>query len=489
MSTYYVDSIYGDDNNSGLDENNSKKTLKGIFSLVDLTSENTIILSSGEYILDSITPFNVIGTLNIIGVGKDTIIRKQITLPWVKGGYGNQGNLNIYKLIWQEEKNNVNEMSTNTNITFNNVVLNNVAGTSLYGDYSPMSQKIIFNNCTFVGYKSLMQTDNGGIIELYNCYGNVGTGEGNYNYDVSNNVITEDVKIDSSYFITDKSVNDLKIGVHYGINAWVSCCFIIKQNKNYYSVKNDNYDSALGQYKSVIFENTEDFWKQNGISINILKDTLFNPITIDGEMFKPIDKFDNFSIVLSDKSICNIKGLKSDKELIISNQNLSIVNAETIHNFLFDIDKVVNGDCKFVISADNGQTWLSWNGSSWVSLTNTAPLDDNNKIKQYSKLSDSEKIQWDKLKEEIWSSGISTDITGIDYNIILTNKTIRFAFVLYRPTYDDNIFLSKTNLLYDKVGAWHKLSEDDIDIAINSNSCIVTPKLQNLEHVKVNILI
>ena len=189
------------------------------------------------------------------------------------------------------------------------------------------------------------------------------------------------------------------------------------------------------------------------------------------------------------KILCNINtnlcvnGLKNDKELIISNQNLSTVNADIIHDFILETNKVANGDIKFVISNDNGSTWQTWNGTNWTSLTNTCSL------KKYSLLSDSEKIQWDKLKEEIWSSGISTDTTGIDYNIILTNKTIRFAFVLYRPSYADNITLKDTQWLYDKIGVWHKLSEDDIDIAINSNMCTVTPKLQNLNNVKVNILL
>ena len=185
----------------------------------------------------------------------------------------------------------------------------------------------------------------------------------------------------------------------------------------------------------------------------------------------------------------NVKGIKSDKELIISNQNLSTINADVIHNFILETNKVANGDIKFVISNDNGLTWQTWNGSSWDTLTNTASLDRDNKIKQYSKLSDSEKIQWNKLKDEIWTSGMSTDIADVDYNSILTNKTIRFAFVLYRPTYDDNVALKDTQWLFNRVGAWHKLSEDDIDIAVNSNMCTVTPKLQNLNNVKVNILI
>lgn len=247
--------------------------------------------------------------------------------------------------------------------------------------------------------------------------------------------------------------------------------FLLKDNGVYKTIDKDS-NSLIEVDKSVLNNNTDVCIDD----LNLIKPFLY-------------ELSDGLKIITVEKYKITTHGIKNDKELIISNQNLSTSNAKVIHNFIFNIDKKSNGNIKFAISNDNGLTWQSWNGSSWSQLTNTSALDENNKIKQYSKLSDSEKIQWNKLKDEIWTSGMSTDITDVDYNIILTNKTIRFAFVLYRPTYEDNISLSKTNLLYDKVGAWHKLSEDDIDIAINSNSCVVTPKLQNLENVKVNILI
>ena len=251
------------------------------------------------------------------------------------------------------------------------------------------------------------------------------------------------------------------------------------ENTPFYLIK-DNSNNKVYNYD----EENNSLIEVTDISI-LNSDALNNTCIYDlTKVIDLIDLTDENISILSNKNVkLNVKGIKSDKELIISNQNLSTINADVIHNFILETNKVANGNIKFVISNDNGVTWQTWNGTNWTSLTNTCSL------KKYSQLSDLEKNQWDKLKEEIWSSGISTDITGIDYNIILTNKTIRFAFVLYRPTYEDNISLSKTNLLYDKVGAWHKLSEDDIDIAINSNSCIATSKLQNLENVKVNILI
>ena len=259
---------------------------------------------------------------------------------------------------------------------------------------------------------------------------------------------------------------------------------LIKSNNRYYSIHEEFYDSSTKSYIPLDNLTTENF-TEKAFSLS----ELTTEITIGDETFRPIDKFDQFQLISQRQTTYNITALKSDKELIISNQNLSTINAEVIHNFILETNKVANGNIKFAISNDNGVTWKTWNGTNWNSLTNTAPLDENNKIKQYSKLSDSEKIQWNKLKEELWTKGMSTDIADVDYNFILTNKTIRFAFVLYRPSYDDNVTLKDTKWLFDRIGSWHKLSEDDIDIAINSNMCTVTPKLQNLENVKVNILI
>ena len=159
---------------------------------------------------------------------------------------------------------------------------------------------------------------------------------------------------------------------------------------------------------------TDDTFATDGFNI----EDLTTEVTIDTESFKPIDKFTRFSIVSLKEKTIEIQGLKDNTELIISNQNLSTVNAEMINNFVLETNKVANGDIKFVISNDNGVTWKTWNGTNWTSLTNTCPLTDDNKVKQYSQLSDSEKNKWNQFKDEIWNNGIVTDIPDIDYNTI-----------------------------------------------------------------------
>ncbi|MDB2160109.1 hypothetical protein PMX22_09880 [Clostridium butyricum] len=259
---------------------------------------------------------------------------------------------------------------------------------------------------------------------------------------------------------------------------------LLKANDKYYSIKEDYYDTATQQYKELTITDLATDIETYGF--NNIED-LMTEVTIGSKTFKPIDKFDKFSIVSIEEKNIEVQGLKDDKELIISNQNLSTVIASAIHNFVLDATKMSNGDIKFVISDDNGLTWKTWNGTSWDTLTHTCPLTDDNKVKQYSQLSDSEKNKWNQLKEEIWTSGIETDTADIDYDLL--DKNVRFAFVLYRPSYADKITLKNLSIVCDKIGNWHKLSESDIDIAINVNSCSVTAKQNNLTNVKVNILI
>lgn len=292
---------------------------------------------------------------------------------------------------------------------------------------------------------------------------------------------------DTEYNITNGD-NSL-YGVYSGEYSWsgggiVADSLLLKANDKYYSIKENYYDTATQQYKELTITDLATDIETYGF--NNIED-LMTEVTIGSETFKPIDKFDKFSIVSIEKKNIEVQGLKDDKELIISNQNLSTVIASAIHNFVLDVTKMSNGNIKFVISDDNGLTWKTWNGTSWDTLTHTCPLTDDNKVKQYSKLSDSEKNKWNQLKEEIWTSGIETDTADIDYDLL--DKNVRFAFVLYRPSYADKITLKNLSIVCDKIGNWHKLSELDIDIAINVNSCSVTAKQSNLTNVKVNILI
>lgn len=282
------------------------------------------------------------------------------------------------------------------------------------------------------------------------------------------------------------TINGIKIS-HNGTviteNALKADKFLIKSEGNYYSILPEQYDLVNKKFKELTTTNLTEDIKTYGFGIS----KLTTDITIDTETFKPISKFTSISLIANSEKNIEITAVKNDKEMIVSNQNLSTIAASVVKNFILEVDKISNGNIKFVVSDDNGINWKTWNGTSWKVLTNKCPLTDKNIVKQYSQLSDSEKNKWDSLKDEIWTSGIETTTTSVDYTLL--NKNVRFAFVLYRHSYSDNITLKNVSMLYDKIGNWHKLSEADIDVAINTNSCSVTAKLENLTNVKVNILI
>lgn len=182
-----------------------------------------------------------------------------------------------------------------------------------------------------------------------------------------------------------------------------------------------------------------------------------------------------------------VNGIKSDKELVVSNENLSITSAETIKKYIPTVTKTGNGELYTVVSNDNGTTWKTWNASSssWEDLTNVCPLD------AYKDLTSEQLTKWNTFRDEVATSGInSTDIASANFELLRSSdKGLKFAFVLKRPTYEDGIVLKDLQWLIDKVGGWIKLDENDIKIKVTTTNCEVTALQDNMQNVKVNILI
>ena len=197
------------------------------------------------------------------------------------------------------------------------------------------------------------------------------------------------------------------------------------------------------------------------------------------------------------KIICNkpvnhiVNAIKSDKEMIISRQNLSLLSAEKINAFKQIIAKENNGNCKTVFSLDNGTTWKSYDTSTsqFINLTNTFPLDLVATTKP-DDLSEENKTKWDNLQDEIIEKGMDADtVQTLDFATLLgdTYKNIRFAHVLIRPTYDDKVTLQNMSWNIDEEGDY--VQTNDVEIAVNSNRLIATSTKENLQNVKVNLLI
>lgn len=258
---------------------------------------------------------------------------------------------------------------------------------------------------------------------------------------------------------------------------------LLQVENDFYSINEEYYDSINRKYTPL---STDDL-KNDKVYFPI--SNLLNDITINNETFKPITKFKYFKFVSESECTFAIKGIKSDKELIISNQNLSISSAEQINSFSQNILKTNNGNCKTVFSLDNGLTWKTWDTdtSQFVNLSNTVSNDIEPK-----NMSGEQKIEWDTFKNEVYIKGIDNNtMPTLNFNTLFnnTNIKIKFAHILIRPSYEDTILLKNISWNINEKGKWRQLSTSDIDIAIDSNSCNITALNNNMKNIKVNILI
>ena len=252
---------------------------------------------------------------------------------------------------------------------------------------------------------------------------------------------------------------------------------LIKKDNKIYSIKDEFYNTDTQMYDEINDANI----KVNGFYIS----ELFEEKNINNEVFRPIDKFDNFRFIGADPFSINISGLKNQKEMIISTQNLSLLSANRINTFKQVISKVENGNCKTVFSLDNGVSWKSYYENSIIDLTNSITIDDN---LDPDNLSEENKTKWNNLQDEIYEKGMDADtIQQLDFNeLFKTYKNIRFAHVLYRPTHNDKITLQNLSWNIDENGDY--MVTNDIDIKVNSNKLTAISK-EDVQNVKINLLI
>ena len=261
--------------------------------------------------------------------------------------------------------------------------------------------------------------------------------------------------------------------------------FIIEMDGKYYSAKKDNYDADTKKYREITFSTHDEFYNY-AVDLSILNTN----ITINDETFKPLDKFTNYKLISDEDFKIILNAIKSNKEMIISKQNLSLLSAEKINAFKQIISKENNSNCKTVFSLDNGTTWKSYDTSTsqFIDLINTFPLNLVATTKP-DDLSEENKTRWNNLQNEIIEKGIDADtIQTLDFATLLGDayKNIRFAHVLIRPTYDDKVTLQNMSWNIDEEGDY--VQTNDVEIAVSSNRLTVTAKA-DMQNVKINLLI
>ena len=224
---------------------------------------------------------------------------------------------------------------------------------------------------------------------------------------------------------------------------------ILQSNKNYYSIDEKYYNSSTKNYNAISDLSASNF---SNYEFNIYD--LFDEITINEETFKPIDKFESFSIISTSQNTLTVNGIKVDKSMIATMEPLSMAAYETIHNITADYTTENNGAIKLIFSFDKGNTWKTYDVST--NVWNTVSVNIPSKL--YDNFTSEQKSNWDSARDTILSDGISVQNLG---NVVFSTETIKtlmFAVAFSRPTYADTCILRGLNIKYDGVVTYIQLA-------------------------------
>ena len=302
--------------------------------------------------------------------------------------------------------------------------------------------------------------------------------------ELSNNIFRLDKKFDKIY--PNVTGVALQVNSRYKTNSFGFSNFniyngdgliLVKQGSNYYNIS--NYNPTNLTYDSISYP--LNFMENSFFLENLLKE-----VTINGETFRPIDKFDNFQIVQQSNIPLKVLGCKSKSELIVTNNDIDTSRASTIHSFRSLQNISGNGDIKLVLSIDKGKTWNSYDTES-LSLI---PLNITIPLLPYSILSEDEKENWRIAKETIQTCGISTNIFhSIDFNNLTEQlNNVRFSYLISKEAYQDTAELDQLSWSFDAKGIMRKMANDEFNVHTHINKIIVEP-LINTQILKTNILI
>lgn len=495
MIYYYINNASGTDYTTSGDKSQPYKTLQYCLNnLIFTTDDVTIYLDAGTYNCDDslakIIPANI--SLYLIGTGFDTILCPDKYFGCAFDRWESVGTKDANLYINRMQYDVSNQYTSDTsNVMANNFYMNNVlitgksqnVMTGLFSSYTDAECK--FKNCLFyckadVNVDVLFRCDLAPVT-LENCYGRYAAGWGpSGKYDGSNLMIINSyldnvgINTNAKYYITNNTVPK-NVGLYYGDFGWIKT--LIYSNKKYYNVSPVKYIN--GHYIET------DLSSDDGFGIN----ELVTPITVDGETFMPIEKFDNFKIVVksglnNSNSFLTMKMLKSDCELSVAKDSTNISIAETINNITLESKNNNQNIVKCGFSFDNGVTWHTIVNGQAQKLNINIPLKD------YNTLTQEELEEWNHARDIIEQDGVlSSDICNIDFNNIgITYNSIRFAYALTKKAVGEVCELSLLKWNYDLKGSLRKMKDSEYEVDVFEHDVHIKFNITN-DLVKINILV
>lgn len=195
-------------------------------------------------------------------------------------------------------------------------------------------------------------------------------------------------------------------------------------------------------------------------------------------ILSPLDQFDSFQIVKSNKDDIIVNGSKSNKEMIVSKVKLK----SDVINILNYVKVSTTGSVKMVMSIDDGITWNKIEDGNLTSISVTIPN------KQYSELTEAEILEWNSSMDIIETNGFTSDVLDTLDWTLLTINGLRFAFVLSRENYSDEVLINPPVISFDSKGHLKKMKKSEYDILLYDYSLKIQSLIDN-PIIKVNTLL
>lgn len=306
--------------------------------------------------------------------------------------------------------------------------------------------------------------------ELQVLFNNKGIGDG------------EEVEFPFDKYVTCKYIKIGCDGTYVNIGAfnvfYMDVSFLLKMNDDIYSIRSEYYNIENKKYNLLDKNEIATNYSQYCFDLN----DLLKEITINGETFRPIDKFDNFSLLCNANVNINALGLKTKRELIVPTDDIDISIAEEIKYFKVIANKEQN--IKLALSIDKGVTWYTYANEQLVELNITIPL------KPYKTLNEEEVGQWTNATNMISNEGIAMGVfNSMNFQELLSNsKRVRFAYVINRDSYDDVSELNSLMWKFDSKGSMKLMKDSEYDVDLYENSLKITSLIEN-PLIKANILL
>jgi len=464
----YVDVINGEDIIENGTESNPYHTIS--YCVSQLSTTNPLVyISSGSYTIDNILTLKVVGkTITYIGTGRDTIININ------NGILANQeGKFIIFSCVLTPS-----ETST----------MSYIIGRDNY-PYGTKDVKDWYYNVAFLSREKYPSVFFGGNVKLYpmthlgffNC-SFIGARCGiNTSNTIQHCAVTQSSPVygdermllnctfNDDYLISDETGVGAEInntyGVYSGDYAWMA--LLLKQDGKYYSIYDKFYNITNAEYTPL---QSCDFTYQFSLS------KLFDTVTIGLETFKPIDKFDDFSIVLPvvrANNIVNINAIKSNKELIVQSFDINTSLIDNINSLIAIVDIPENSNIKFVFSSDMGDTWMTIIDREVIETDCVIPK------KRYQEFTNEDELYFNAAKETIDEVGFASDVLlTFDWNSLDLEK-LRFAYVFTTDKYINNPSMQKLAINYDEKGFMQEMKDSECDIEVFDHTVKVKSNISN----------